>query len=362
MEKYIRFKKIMFFPFFIFILINGSFGQKTLPVYEGIDYTIGTLVYDNTNWWCLNTTPTNDVTVASGSLSYSGLLESTANKISVSGAGDDFVIWFGDQPADILIYYSFIFQVTDLTGINQVTPTHLAGFSNAPNTSSAWGCSFIIQKDASDPTKFNIGHGTRSSLPIWNMSAGNPVQYSVNTPIFIVASYEIIGTYIADNPNDKSSIWINPSSSTFENTLPPTATITGDLTGSGVNDINPVNRFYIRQEAVTSTPNIDMDEIRIGLTWASVTPKSIATGTDDIFNESPGAIIYPNPVIDVMKIDVKSSDISLMEVYNLTGERLITKEIYQGITSVDLSNLSRGMYLVYFKGSGGSCFKKFIKK
>ena len=34
MEKYIRFKKVMFFPFFIFILINGSYGQKTLPVYD----------------------------------------------------------------------------------------------------------------------------------------------------------------------------------------------------------------------------------------------------------------------------------------------------------------------------------------
>ena len=118
MEKSLRFKKIMFFSCFIFLLINGSYGQKTLPVYDGINYTAGTLVYDNTNWWCLNTSPVNDVNVASGSLSYSGLLESTANKISISGDGDDFVIWFGDQPADTKIYYSFIFQVTDMTGIS----------------------------------------------------------------------------------------------------------------------------------------------------------------------------------------------------------------------------------------------------
>jgi hypothetical protein len=362
MEKYTGFKKVMFFPFFLFILINGSFGQKTLPVYDGIDYTVGTLVYDNTNWWCLNASPVNDVLVSSGSLTYSGLLESTANKISVSGTGDDFVIWFGDQPADITIYYSFIFQVTDLTGINQATPTHVAGFSNAPNTSAAWGCSFIIQKDASDPTKFNIGHGTRSSLPIWNMSEGNPVQYSVNTPIFIVASYEIIGTYVADNPNDKSSMWINPSSSTFEDALPPTATITGDLTGSGVNDINPVNRFYIRQESVTSTPDIDIDEIRVGLTWASVTPKSIETNTNDLSYNGPDISIYPNPVKDVMEVDVKNSDIRLIEIYNLTGSRIMTKRISKGSTNVDVSKLPKGLYLISFKGSGVIYNKQFVKE
>ncbi len=46
--------------------------------------------------------------------------------------------------------------------------------------------------------------------------------------------------------NDKSSMWINPSSTTFENTLPPAATITKNLTGTGINDIDVVNRFYIR--------------------------------------------------------------------------------------------------------------------
>jgi hypothetical protein len=362
MGNHIGFKKIMFFSCFIFLINIGSYGQKTLPVYDGINYTVGTLVYDNTNWWCLNITPTNDATVTSGSISYSGLLESTANKITIGGTGDEFVIWFGDQAINTKVYYSFIFQVTDLTGISSASPTHFAGFSNAPNTSSAWGCSIIIQKDASDPTKFNLAHGTRSSIPVWNMVGGNPVQYSTNTPILIVACYEIIGTYVPGTPNDKSSMWINPSSSTFENTLPPTATINGDLTGSGINDINPVNRFYLSQDAVTTTPSIDIDEIRIGSTWASVTPKSIATGTSDIFSERIGATIYPNPVKDVMKVDLKSADISTMDIFNLTGSRVMTKEVFQGITNVDLSSLPDGMYVVSFKGAGVSYIKKFIKK
>ncbi len=356
------FKKVMVFSCIILLSINYGLGQKSLPVYEGINYTAGTLVYDNTNWWCLNASPVNDVLVTSASLSYSGLLESTGNKINISGAGDDFVVWFGDQPTDTKVYYSFIFQVTDISGINQVTPMHLAGFSNAPNTSSAWGCSFIIQKDATDPTKYNIAHGTRSSLPVWNMSGGIPVQYPINTPILIVACYEIIGTYVTGTPNDKSSLWINPSSTTFEDATPPTATLTGDLTGSGINDINPLNRFYIRQDAVTSTPNIDIDEIRVGLTWASVTPKSITTGTRDMFYERDEASIYPNPVKDVMKVDVKSSDISFIEIYNLAGSRILSKKVDQGITNIDVSSLSKGMYMVSLKGSGKLYNGKFIKE
>jgi hypothetical protein len=224
----------------------------------------------------------------------------------------------------------------------------------------------IFQKDLSDPTKFNIGHGPRSGYFLWNTvdgtPTGTPVKYSINTQIFVVGCYEIIGTYSAGVPNDKSSMWVNPSSSTFENTLPPTANVTRDLTGTVINDIDVVNRFYIRQDAVSNTPSIDIDEIRIGSTWASVTPKSIATSTNDIFSERAGATFYPNPVKDVMKVDVKSADISFMDIYNLTGRRVMTKEVYQGTTTVDLSSLPNGMYVVSFKGTGAPCIKKFIKK
>lgn len=363
MGKSIGFKKIIFFSFFLFFLINESFGQKTLPVYDGINYTVGTLVYDNTNWWCLNPIPVNDVTVVAGSLTYTGLLESIANKIRISGDGDDFVIWFGDRPSGTEIYYSFIFQVTDMAGIGAGTPAHFAGFSNASTAAaSIWGCSVIFQIDVSDPTKFNIGHGPRSGYFLWNTvdgtPTGTPVKYSINTPIFVVARYEII----AGTGNDKSSLWINPSSSTFENALPPSANISRDLSGTGISEIDVVNRFYINQDAVSNTPSIDIDEVRIGLTWASVTPKSIATGTDDVLSDKTTATIYPNPVNDLLKVEVKSADISFIEIYNLSGSRVITKKIDQGTTNIDVSSLPKGVYTVSFKGVGVTYNKKFIKK
>lgn len=361
MGKSNGFKKIVLFSCFILFIINGTYGQKTLPVYDGINYTAGALAYDNTNWWCLNVVPVNDVTVTSGSLIYLGLLESAGNKLSFNGGGDEIVIFFGNQAADTKVYYSFILQVTDLTGLDVGSATDLAGFSNAPNTSSAWGCSLIIQKDASDPTRFNLGHGTRSSLPVWNMVGGVPVKYSINTPVFIVSEYEIIGAYVAGTPNDKSSMWINPDQSTFENSVPPAATITGDLTGSGINDINPLNRFYLKQDVVTSTPFVDIDEIRIGLTWASVTPKQISTGTKEVLNDLVSASVYPNPANDLLKVEVGTSGITSLEIYSLTGSRLLTKKIDQGTNNIDISMLPKGAYLVSFKGIGDNYIRKFIK-
>jgi hypothetical protein len=364
MEKFIGFKKIVFFSCFFFLLNIGSYGQKTLPVYDGINYTVGTLAYDNANWWCLTPpTPTNDITVASGSLSYSGLLESTANNIKVGGAGDDIVIWFGDRAADTKIYYSFIFQVTDMAGIGAGTPAHFAGFSNSYTTTGSLGCSIFFQKDVTDQTKFNIGHSTRSSVvPVWNSVASIPVQYSVNTPIFIVGCYEIIGTFLDGTPNDKSSMWINPSSATFENALPPTASLTSVLIVGGPNDINPVRSFYIRQDAVSNTPLIDIDEIRIGSLWAEVTPKSIATSANDFVINETGIKIFPNPVKDILKVDIKNSDIRLIEIYNITGTRLLTKKAETGTNNIDVSSLPQGIYSVSFKGTGAPRTGKFIKK
>ena len=363
MKRSIWFKRIVLFSCFSFFLISGIFGQKTLPVYDGINYTAGTLVYDDINWWCLNTTPVNDVLIASGSLTYPGLLESTANKIRISGDGDDFVIWFGDRPAGTEIYYSFIFQVTDMTGIGAGTPAHFAGFSNASTAAATiWGCSIIFQKDVSDPTKFNIGHGPRSGYFLWNTvdgtPTGTPVKYSINTPIFVVARYEII----AGIANDKSSFWINPSPSTFENALPPLANIYRDLAPTGISEIEVVNRFYLYQDAVSNTPSTDIDEVRIGLTWASVTPKSVPTGTNDVLSDKTNATIYPNPVKDILKVDVKDTDINFIEIYNLSGNRVMTRRIDQGTASIDVSSLPKGIYTVSFKGPGGTYNRKFIKK
>lgn len=363
MEKSLFFNKFMVLSLFIFLMTFKIYSQKTLPVYDGFNYSAGTLVYDAANWWVLNGAPVNDVSINTGSLAYDGLMESNANKLSISGAGDDFVVWFGDRPVDSRLYYSFLFQVTDMAGISTGTPTHFAGFTNSHSSIGSFGCSIFLQKDASDPSKFNIGHSARSSYPpVWNSAGGIPVQYSLNTPILVVGCYEIIGAFVTGIPNDKSSVWINPLSSTFETEVPPTADISGDLTGTGLNDLNPVNSFYIRQDAASNNPSIEMDEIRIGLNWAQVTPKSIPTGVNDDFKDEGNISIHPNPAERIMNVEVRNSNISDLELYSLTGTRLMSKEISQGITDIDVSSLPQGIYIISLKGTGVMYSRKLVKK
>ncbi|MCX6325736.1 MAG: T9SS type A sorting domain-containing protein [Bacteroidia bacterium] len=364
MKKTLLMKQLVFLSVFSMLLISENSGQKTLPVYDGISYTAGTLVYDATNWWVLNSTAVNDVAVTAGSLTYTGLRESAGNKISIGGDGDDFVIWFGDQPTDSKTYYSLIFQVTGMSGISAGTTAYFAGFSNNGTTGSSNGCGIYFQVDAINPAKFNIGHGTRAAstiVPVWNTSGGSPVQYSVNTPIFVVGCYEAIGVYTAGVPNDKSSLWINPSAANFEDLLPPAASINTALTGTAPNDVSVVNRFFLRQDLTTNNPAIEVDEIRIGLTWSSVTPKALSTSAGKILSEGRSANIYPNPVKDNLKVDISGSDISNIEIFNITGVRVLSRILDQGVNNVNVSDLPQGAYIVKLKGSGTNSSGKFIK-
>ena len=62
-------------------------GQVTLPHYDGINYTVGQGLQTQTNWTTLNSG--DDLLIAAGNLSYTGLLESTGNKVTFNGDGID---------------------------------------------------------------------------------------------------------------------------------------------------------------------------------------------------------------------------------------------------------------------------------
>jgi len=67
---------------------------------------------------------------------------------------------------------------------------------------------------------------------------------------------------------DTASFWINPSSTDFALGAAPTATFSG-LTGSTRTSLD---RFFLRQDSTTLTPSLQIDELRVGTTWADVTP------------------------------------------------------------------------------------------
>ena len=71
--------------------------------------------------------------------------------------------------------------------------------------------------------------------------------------------------------------------------------------------------------------------------------KRNATGSETIL--SSACRIYPNPVKDYVTIEVDQNSTSSIEVYNFAGT-LVKREEFNATTSIDMSNLPMGIYVV----------------
>ncbi len=246
--------------------VNVSIAGEPLA-YDAFDYTAGELLSAQIpqGWATYSSAGVSEVLVASGNLSYPGLFPSQGNKISFDGAGTDINKSFTSQSAiGSRVYYSFILQVDSMKNVTSNAGAHFAGLSSATSTV---GASVYFKWDGIEGSnKFLIGtavRGASASVPVYTAST-----YDINKPILIVGCYEIVDGLL----NDKTYMWINPSADDLGLSSSPMAILTAE--GGAASDLTSLGYFYIRQDAATLTPYINMDELRIGLSWADVTPKS----------------------------------------------------------------------------------------
>lgn len=71
--------------------------------------------------------------------------------------------------------------------------------------------------------------------------------------------------------------------------------------------------------------------------------------------------IYPNPVKDVLNISNDKS-IEKVEIFDLSGKKLIQNEMNSNKTEIDMSGLLSGIYIVKILSDGKTQTKKVIKK
>ena len=77
------------------------------------------------------------------------------------------------------------------------------------------------------------------------------------------------------------------------------------------------------------------------------------------FTDFNGVSLYPNPVKDILNIDlVDNTRISSVKIYDLQGKLLLEK----ANNDIDVSSFSLGVYLIKIKSEKGEFTKKFIKK
>ena len=261
------------------ILFAGSgvtWGQVTLPHYDPINYTIGQSLVTQTGWALVNSS-TNDLLISSGNLSYTGLPTSSGNKIAFSSSGEDAAKTFTQQTSGT-IYYSFLLNVTSIGSLN-TTGGYFTSFVEGATTT--YGCTVWTR---SNGTNYDIGINPRTT-------AANTAWYS--TPLIVGTTYHIVISYeiVSGAANDVVKMWINPTLGGTEPTASANAT-------NSLTDLANVNRILIRQDGSSATPSIEMDELRIGTTWASVTPS--ATCSDPTTQAS--TVTFSNILSDQMTV------------------------------------------------------------
>ncbi len=76
--------------------------------------------------------------------------------------------------------------------------------------------------------------------------------------------------------------------------------------------------------------------------------------------QSSGVLIKSTVVDNQLELDVLKG--TTMEIYDLTGKKLITKSLAYGIQSVDLSTLPSSVYVIKFTNETGTSVKKIVKR
>ncbi len=249
---------------FLFVLILFIGFQGFTQAFEPFNFT----GLANANGWTTHsgtagelaalTTPSN----SGNSLSFAGLQASVGNRINLTSTGSEdinkvFV------PTGTTAYMSFLLNVPNTTGLT-TAGAYFTGFGGTSGAMVSIYFPRIFIKSGTTPGTFQVG--------VLNTSGGVvttsyvPTEYTPGTTLFIVA--KVSSPAVAGVIN--ASLWVNPIPGAAE-----PAALVSNTSGTSTWPANGVQSVFLRQAA--GTGNLEVDEIRAGTTWASVTPAAASS-------------------------------------------------------------------------------------
>lgn len=183
-------------------------------------------------------------------------------KARIGGSGRTYVLPIG-APASTTMYYSMLIDVHSLNNSSTV-PAILSGFANVSGTTNPTAITATLYgKHGLVEGTYQLGIGRNSNSA--NATFGSDIP--LTDAVFVVAAVEIVeGT-----SNDIARLWINPDVSTFGDASAPTATLEGQNVGGDAS----INSFILYQRGTNNGLAVLgswVDEVKIGTTWADVTP------------------------------------------------------------------------------------------
>lgn len=229
----------------------------------------------------------SQVTIGSGSVNVTNTLPTgTGNSAFLQnqvGIGGRFNIGAHSTSTNMTLFYSAFIQVNDISALA------------APNTAGNGGGAFNLGFNNSTGAQgtepsvigatlyygatnggYILGTGRNTGSTgnrFWETNTATPHQ--VGEILFVVLEYEAVpGTL-----NDLARLWINPNPSTFGTGSYPTPdVIVGDASHTPTSDadLTTINSFVLLNRNATTPTSMVVDELRIGTTWADVTPSTNA--------------------------------------------------------------------------------------
>jgi hypothetical protein len=290
-------------------------------VYEPFDYPAGKLSapgnvnptapanengYSNTNQWTRAGAATNDPDVVAGNLSYPNLPASTGNMAQLTGAGGASLthdrIAIGDYGNGSTIYFSMIVKVpTGVAsyGTSATTGSFLTGFQFNPqlvgavdNTMSDGAATSAAPLVVHAVTANSNTSGYQLGIAYRDAPAATARVFDTAHTFFGGDTVYLVGKYFIGpgNKDDVASLYLNPDLSTGLEPVSPNVSSSITSTGSTgfdyfwdssgtVENVNTIRSFILRSNSVEPS-NMQIDDLRIGSSWAEVTaapePASLA--------------------------------------------------------------------------------------
>jgi hypothetical protein len=158
------------------------------------------------------------------------------------------------------VFFAFALRVDSLGG-SFVGDGTLAGFTTGTGTS--FGTKINIRPNGLGGYNLGVSKGGGTTFGAWA-----PENFSPGETVFVVGRYRF---NTGGTTDDLSDLWLNPEPASLGGPVPPAPTIPS--VGNGGTDLGQIDRFFFRSGGSTVSPaKMTSDELRVGFSWASVTP------------------------------------------------------------------------------------------
>lgn len=253
-------KKIL--TVFVLFLLTAFSANAAMLWYEGFtNQTVGSALTDDGNW-SYSGSPDDMPLISSGSLSYGELQASAGNSITTitnaqANAGSAAKREYDDQTGPL--YASFLMRVHNLTGLTtehkkQIVGLHLSGYNG-----------IALRRNATYSDRFDILLSPNDDSTDFTADDNGGAGYATNETFLLVFGTEDADAAAAFN------LWVNP---TALGGSAPAADVSETLKVRATTA--QIFHIYANHSGVagSNSPVVQLDEIRVGTSYADVTPLS----------------------------------------------------------------------------------------